>query len=78
MLNIASKIAAGEWRGVLLGHGEAVHWDFEDEYATMPGRFEDDYGVDLIRPSSKGKDSKSQNNTTANTAFDNNNSWEVD
>lgn len=46
MLNIASKIAAGEWRGVLLGHGEAVHWDLEDEYAGQSWH-EDDYGVGL-------------------------------
>ncbi|PQE28046.1 Inheritance of peroxisomes 1 protein [Rutstroemia sp. NJR-2017a WRK4] len=37
MVNIASKIAAGEWRGFLLGEGEAVHWDFT----------EDDYGCSL-------------------------------
>ncbi|EKD14213.1 uncharacterized protein L3040_003647 [Drepanopeziza brunnea f. sp. 'multigermtubi'] len=43
MISIASKIAAGEWRGVLSGHGEAVHWDFEDEYGSNT-LYEDDYG----------------------------------
>jgi len=52
MLNIASKIAAGEWRGVLSGHGEAVHWDFEDEYAGE-GWTEDDFGISLSKPQSK-------------------------
>jgi hypothetical protein len=33
MLRIATKIANGEWRGVLSGYGEAVHWDFEDDAA---------------------------------------------
>jgi hypothetical protein len=68
MLNIASKIAAGEWRGVLSGHGEAVHWDFEDEYG-VEGWFEDDYGISLPHAPIKAK--KSVNNT-------NGGSWEVD
>ncbi|KAB8293112.1 hypothetical protein EYC80_007471 [Monilinia laxa] len=47
MMNIASKIAAGEWRGVLLGEGEAVHWDFtEDEYHGENWT-EDDFGFSL-------------------------------
>ena len=52
MLNIASKIAAGEWRGVLSGNGESVHWDFEDEYAGE-GWTEDDYGISLPNPQTK-------------------------
>ena len=54
MINIASKIAAGEWRGVLLGYGEAVHWDFEDEYGR-DGWTEDDYGISLPNPQAKSK-----------------------
>jgi hypothetical protein len=54
MLNIASKIAAGEWRGVLSGHGEAVHWDFEDEYGG-DGWTEDDYGISLPNPQARTK-----------------------
>lgn len=54
MLNIASKIVAGEWRGVLSGHGESVHWDFEDEYAGE-GWTEDDYGISLSNGQSKTK-----------------------
>ncbi|KAM3086430.1 hypothetical protein ACMFMG_000565 [Clarireedia jacksonii] len=45
MVNIASKIAAGEWRGFLLGEGEAVHWDFT----------EDDYGCSLAPAVSERK-----------------------
>jgi hypothetical protein len=54
MLNIASKIAAGEWRGVLSGEGESVHWDFEDEYAGE-GWTEDDYGISLPKAQTKTK-----------------------
>jgi hypothetical protein len=68
MLNIASKIAAGEWRGVLSGHGEAVHWDFEDEYAGE-GWHEDDYGMDLSRTANKH--GKQKSNAPGG-------SWEVD
>lgn len=63
MINIASKIAAGEWRGVLLGQGEAVHWDLEDEYSGQSWQ-EDDYGVQLQGQSFKAKAHS--------------NSWEVD
>jgi hypothetical protein len=48
MLNIASKIAAGEWRGVFYGEGESVHWDFEDEYAGEG--WTDDYCLGLPNP----------------------------
>jgi len=68
MISIASKIAAGEWRGVLSGHGESVHWDFEDEYLG-DGWFEDDYGISLPNAPTKAK------TTSANVAGG---SWEVD
>lgn len=68
MLNIASKIAAGEWRGVLSGHGESVHWDFEEEYAGE-GWFEDDYGISLAKTSTNS--SKRSSTVTGG-------SWEVD
>jgi hypothetical protein len=68
MISIASKIAAGEWRGVLSGHGESVHWDFEDEYSEE-GWFEDDYGISLPNAPTKAK------TTTANVPGG---SWEVD
>jgi len=63
MVNIATKIAAGEWRGIIMGHGEAVHWDLEDEYAGQSWH-EDDYGIQLR---SKSEKAKTQTN-----------SWEVD
>ncbi|KAH6677481.1 inheritance of peroxisomes protein 1-domain-containing protein [Halenospora varia] len=70
MLNIASKIAAGEWRGFLFsGYGE-VHWDFEDEYADTNVWTEDDYGI-AIPPSNTKVKRTSQNNEAGG-------SWEVD
>lgn len=54
MLNIASKIAVGEWRGVLPGQVESVHWDFEDEYGTTEWT-EDDYGISLFTAQDKAR-----------------------
>lgn len=70
MLSIASKIAAGEWRGMLSGHGEAVHWDFEDEYGADV-LYEDDFCMSLA---------KSKKQATAKTSSANvpGGSWEVD
>ena len=42
ILSIAAKIAAGEWKGMLCGGGEEVHWDLTDEYVN-----EDDFGISL-------------------------------
>ncbi|TAQ85836.1 hypothetical protein B7494_g5841 [Chlorociboria aeruginascens] len=67
MISIASKIAAGEWRGFLNGYGEAVHWDFtEDEY-TGEGWAEDDYGISVHCPQPKSRKSSQGSG-----------SWEVD
>ncbi|KAI9643472.1 hypothetical protein NHQ30_008091 [Ciborinia camelliae] len=74
MVNIASKIAAGEWRGVLLGEGEAVHWDFtEDEYHGESWA-EDDFGFSLTPTPSRGRQvsSPSKNSTTSGE------NWDVD
>jgi len=68
MISIATKIAAGEWRGMLSSHGEAVHWDFEDEYGGDPW-FEDDYNMGPPRFQNKAKSTSS--NVTGG-------SWEVD
>jgi hypothetical protein len=68
MLNIASKIAAGEWRGVLPGYAEAVHWDFEDEYGGNEWT-EDDYGISLFN--TQAKPQKESSNHQGG-------SWEVD
>ncbi|CZR57533.1 uncharacterized protein PAC_07422 [Phialocephala subalpina] len=67
MISIASKIAAGEWRGMLSSHGEAVHWDFEDEYGSDPW-FEDDYNM---RPTHSQNRAKTTSSSTGG-------SWEVD
>lgn len=34
MLGIASRIASGEWRGVLSNFAEPIHWDFEDDFSN--------------------------------------------
>ncbi|RFU23785.1 hypothetical protein B7463_g12549, partial [Scytalidium lignicola] len=50
MIRVASRIAAGEWRGFLSGPGEAFHWDVsEDEYVGGEC-IEDDFGVSLSSP----------------------------
>ncbi|PBP19204.1 hypothetical protein BUE80_DR009982 [Diplocarpon rosae] len=69
MISIASKIAAGEWRGVLPGHREAAHWDFEDEYGSNSS-YEDDYGVSLAKAAPASQ-------TTSGTNVPGG-SWEVD
>jgi hypothetical protein len=76
MISIASKIAAGEWRGVLLGHGEAVHWDFEDEYAGE-GWFEDDYGISLTGHGQNTSKTPSITSVASATGVAGG-SWEVD
>jgi hypothetical protein len=72
MMNIASKIAAGEWRGMLSGgYGESVQWDFEEEYAADPCT-EDDFGISLTAEPSRATSSGVHvPNTTGG-------SWEVD
>jgi hypothetical protein len=70
MLNIASKIAAGEWRGFLSNQGENVYWDFEQEYGADAWN-EDDYGISLPKYSAAKR-----NATTSGT--DAGGSWEVD
>lgn len=72
MLNIASKIAAGEWRGVLPGHEEALHWDFEDQYGATEWN-EDDYGVELFETGSKPARSKPAKESKSRQGG----SWEV-
>lgn len=70
MINIASKIAAGEWRGVLFsGYGE-VAWDFEEDYAGGAYSPADDFGIPLPRSNlpRRGKQE----------AIEAGGSWEVD
>lgn len=52
MLDIAAKIAAGEWRGMVFGFGESGErivgqWDYSDGELVGEGWGEDDYGVNL-------------------------------
>lgn len=70
MMNIASRIAAGEWRGIISGYGEAVHWDFQDEYGREG--WEDDYGIALPNlPKTTRSRGNSENSSSGG-------SWEVD
>lgn len=74
MINIATKIAAGEWRGVLSGYGEAVHWDFSEDEYSGDGWGEDDYGISVAgHPPSQTKRS-----TTNDSDFSSGGSWEID
>ncbi len=74
MLSIASKIAAGEWTGMLAGYGEAVHWDFEDEYAGESS-YEDDYGISLLGSNSRNKNTNTESSGSNSSTGG---SWEVD
>lgn len=52
MLDIAAKIGAGEWRGMVYGFGEGGEqvvgrWDYEDDELLGEGWEEDDYGIRL-------------------------------
>jgi hypothetical protein len=75
MVNIASRIAAGEWRGVMFGFGEGGEkivgqWDYSDgDYADAWG--EDDYGMSLA----KTAHARQQKNTMPGNY---NGSWESD
>jgi hypothetical protein len=80
MLNIAAKIAAGEWRGMTFGFGEGGEkivgeWDYEDGEVTGESWEEDDYGISLT-----GKQkSNSNSNSTPNISRERvGRSWEVD
>jgi hypothetical protein len=68
MVNIASKISAGEWRGMLPGQGDAAPWDFEDEYGVTEWT-EDDYGISLFTTQDKPKKEADSNQGG---------SWEMD
>lgn len=76
MLNIAARIAAGEWRGMVFGFGDGgekivAQWDYGDEDDDSTGDFweEDDYGVSL-----GGKQNLNSNSVRERIGR----SWEVD
>jgi len=74
MLNIAAKIAAGEWRGTVFGFSEGGEkivgeWDYDDSELIGDSWDEDDYGVSLGR-----KHSSNSNAAHARVGR----SWEVD
>lgn len=60
------------------GSGEAVHWDFEDEYgAERDGLFEDDYGISLPKAQAMGK-GRERAESRGSGSGRSNGSWEVD
>jgi Inheritance of peroxisomes protein 1 len=74
MLNIAAKIAAGEWRGMVFGFGEGGEkivgeWDYEDGDLMGDSWDEDDYGISL-----GGKQPSNSNAAREQVGR----SWEVD
>lgn len=74
MLNIAAKIAAGEWRGMVFGFGEGGEkivgqWDYEDGELTGDSWGVDDYGISL------GGKQPSKSNAACEQVGK---SWEVD
>ncbi|KAI3319040.1 inheritance of peroxisomes protein 1-domain-containing protein [Xylariaceae sp. AK1471] len=85
MLKVAAKIAAGEWRGLVFGFGEAgeqipVQWDYysDGEFSSLSGD-EDDYT--LANHGSNRSDSVPRTDTRRRsrwTHVDNHDSWEVD
>lgn len=76
MLNIAAKIAAGEWRGMVFGFGEGGEkivgqWDYEDGDMTGESWEEDDYGISLGGKQNSGSSSNAARERVGR-------SWEVD
>jgi Inheritance of peroxisomes protein 1 len=76
MLDIASKITAGEWRGMIFGFGErgekiVGQWDYGDGDVEEDEWGEDDYGICLGGNQATMKKS----NTTVGTVGG---SWEID
>jgi len=74
MLNIAAKIAAGEWRGMVFGYGEGGEkivgeWDYEDDQVMGDNWDEDDYGISL-----QGKDTSNSDTVRERVGR----SWEID
>lgn len=72
MLDIAAKIRAGEWRGVMFGFGDGGEkivsdWDFDAEVVAEAWR-EDDFGA----PLATGR----KNSATRSYSFGG--SWEID
>ncbi|ETS84049.1 hypothetical protein PFICI_05925 [Pestalotiopsis fici W106-1] len=90
MLQVAAKIAAGEWRGLVLGMGEGgesipVHWDYSD--GELSG-WEDDedytFSISRLPTSRRSTDvapddvSNSMSDKKATRAGNSSRSWEVD
>jgi hypothetical protein len=85
MLKVAAKIAAGEWRGLVFGFGEAgeqipVQWDYysDGEFSSLSDD-EDDYT--LAHHGSNRSDNVPRTGVRHRTRWtraDNQDGWEVD
>jgi hypothetical protein len=84
MLKVAAKIAAGEWRGLVFGFGEAgeqipVQWDYYSEGEFSGLSDDDDYT--LANHGSSRSDTIPRTNTrrrSKGTHYDRHGSWEID
>ncbi|TDZ51599.1 hypothetical protein CTRI78_v007561 [Colletotrichum trifolii] len=84
MLQVAAKIAAGQWRGMMFGFGEGgetipVQWDYSDDEYSSWGE-DDDYYLSQVESSRAnsviGTDESDER--TADGTSDTGRSWEVD
>ncbi|KAF3015389.1 hypothetical protein E8E14_012460 [Neopestalotiopsis sp. 37M] len=90
MLQVAARIAAGEWRGLVLGMGEGgesipVHWDYSD--GELSGWEDDDdytFSIGRLPTSRRSSDvapddvSRFTSDQAATRADNDDRSWEVD
>ncbi|KAI1501539.1 inheritance of peroxisomes protein 1-domain-containing protein [Biscogniauxia marginata] len=82
MLKVAARIAAGEWRGLVFGFGEAgehipVEWDYSDDEFSSWGD-DDEYAMaDYGRRNSDGVPHRNSHARRRSSMFDDR-SWEVD
>ncbi|KAF9870420.1 hypothetical protein CkaCkLH20_12087 [Colletotrichum karsti] len=85
MLQVAAKIAAGQWRGMMFGYGEGgetipVQWDYSDDEYSSWGE-DDDYYLSQVESSCANSviGSDDRDDEAADDAADGNGrGWEVD
>ena len=87
MLKVAAKIAAGEWRGIVMGFNEGgdqipVEWDYSDGELSNWSDEEDDYPFSVSRfAAMHGFHENVSRASTSNynsSSEDNDGSWGVD
>ncbi|KAF6812552.1 hypothetical protein CSOJ01_05101 [Colletotrichum sojae] len=86
MLQVAAKIAAGQWRGMMFGYGEGgetipVQWDYSDDEYSSWGE-DDDYYLSQVESSGANSvfgGGESDNEAAAEDTLEGNGrGWEVD